>query len=385
MYSGVVFDDSSYAMAASTRTKAHASTTDSRTLLFNTHFNTASHTMDNVPEGGTYGKASFTRLGYSDRAGAAIDSGNLLNAGVIVRGRTFTDGLYATRASLSSGADLHTSVVDSRGFGLNTHFNTVNHTMDNVPEGGTYGKSSFTRLGYADRAGGTIDASNLVIAGHIVRARTLDDGLYMLRSGSTDGRILTANDPYFSDTSAYVSTAYQRGIHSLDNVVDGASYLKVFGVAAGLITQFSSARRLSCSLYQTVATGVPNNTWSNVGFNNEDFDPDNLHDNTTNNHLVSLPNQTLNGVFLVIGTVEWGANGVGYREAKITRHGASDTDWGSTRTTTFSNSGLGQIQLVVAILQASGLDTIRMQVFQNSGGLVNTVAAGTRMAVIHLW
>jgi hypothetical protein len=220
--------------------------------------------------------------------------------------------------------------------------------------------------------------------GNLYRARALDDALYGLRSGSTDGRTLTALDPYFSDTSQYVSSAYQRGYHTLDNISDGAVYANVLGVVANLITSSSSTRRLSASLYQTANTTVPNNTWTDVLFGGEDFDADGLH--SASNAEIVLPNYALPGVFLIIGIVEWSANGAGYREAKITRRsGVSHTDWGSTRIVTFSNSGLGATQLVVAILQASANDAIRMQVFQNSGVSVTTISTNTKLAMIHLW
>jgi hypothetical protein len=210
-----------------------------------------------------------------------------------------------------------------------------------------------------------------------------DPGRARQTSPSTDGRQIELNYNYYADTGQYASLAYQRTYHTFDNIGDGGSFVKVMGVVANLITSSSSTRRLSCSLYQTAAQTIPNNTPTDVTFGGEDFDDDNMHSGTS--AIIQLPSVTMPGVFLVVGTLEWAPSGVGYRELKIVRHGASDTNWGWSRTDNFSNSGLGAVQLVFAILQASSGDTIRMVTFQNSGGSTATVAAGTKLACIHLW
>lgn len=382
------FDDGNYAPRATDTVGQilHFGVVDSRSFALNTHFNTASHTMDNVPEGGTYGKASFTRLGYSDRAGSAIDSSNFVLGSSLVRSRGFTDTFYAAAASNTSGFGLHSSTTDSRGFGLNAHFNTSAHTMDNVPEGGTYGKSSFTRLGYADRAGNTIDSGNAIIAGHIIRSRTIDDGLYMLRSGSTDGRIITASDPYFSDTGNYVSSAYQRGTHSLDNIVDGASYLKVFGVAAGLVTPQSSQSHFLCRVYKTSNQSIPSGTITPVTWDVDHVDVANLHDTVTNNSRITINAAGGNGTWLIIANIVWAVSSLGYRRVQIFNNvygviGDVNNDGGE-------QTALGVMQQCCTLSIAVGTgDWFECRVSHNAGSALNIIGTvtGSWFAAIHLW
>ncbi|MFL5481132.1 MAG: Hint domain-containing protein [Gemmatimonadaceae bacterium] len=85
--------------------------------------------------------------------------------GHVKRGRPFDDGDYGGRSTTNDGLTSHSSHVDSRGYALNTHFNTSHHIFDDVPEGSTYkrttanektgGSRGFTQLhssGYLDGA-----------------------------------------------------------------------------------------------------------------------------------------------------------------------------------------------------------------------------------------
>lgn len=57
------------------------------------------------------------------------------SSGRIQRARTWSDGGWAVKASDTAGGTIDTSVGDSRGFPINTHFNTAHHTIDDAPDG----------------------------------------------------------------------------------------------------------------------------------------------------------------------------------------------------------------------------------------------------------
>jgi hypothetical protein len=169
--------------------------------------------------------------------------------------------------------------------------------------------------------------------------------------------------------------------------IDGLTYKRILNVVSGLITPASSTQRHSVSLFQTVAQSIGNNAWTDVTFtgSGEDFDPDNLHDPSVNPARITLPNDAGYGAWLVIASVEWAANATNYREIKITKHAASDSDWGFSRILGFSNTSLGPVQTAVALVIAGSNDYLRIQAWQNSGGALNTAIAGTRFVAIHLW
>jgi hypothetical protein len=334
---------------------------------------------------GTY-EVDFYEIVEADEDASNRTYQTVASTGNIYRTRAYDDANYALLASSSNGQTAHSGVLDSRSYAINTHFNTAAHTMDNVPEGGTYGKSSFTRLGYADRAGNTIDASNLLIAGHIVRARTIDDGLYMLRSGSTDGRIVTASDPYFSDTGNYVSSAYQRGTHSLDNIVDGASYLRVYGVSAGLVTPQSSQSHFLCRVYKVSNQAIPSATLTPVTWDVDHVDAANLHDPVTNNSRITINTAGGVGTWLVMANIFWAPSNLGYRRVQIYNNvygviGDVNNDGGT-------QSGLGVFQLCATLSIAVGAgDWFECRVAHNVGSALNVIGSvtGSWFAAIHLW
>jgi hypothetical protein len=152
IYRNRAWDDGGWGARTTNNTglQLHLSIVDSRAFALNTHFNTAQHTMDNVPEGASFGKASFTRLGFADRAGTAIDSGNAILAAALIRSRGYSDATFATRSSLSTGLDVHSSVADSRGALVNGMYRTAVDTADNVLNSATKRVIPFSVLRSSD-------------------------------------------------------------------------------------------------------------------------------------------------------------------------------------------------------------------------------------------
>lgn len=527
---GRVFDDSAYAVMGTTRTATHASVTDSRSLALNTHFNTASHTMDNVPEGGTYGKASFTRLGYSDRAGLAINSG-----GNLISSRVFDDGGLAVIGSARN--QIYTSVTDSRSYAINAHYNTSVHTIDNTTDGATrfaapvvnatsdspiytasagmsvrgntfsntsggawteqvytlqgyFGPcyvdclprtsgqyamiglntdpttdASYTSLDYAwytegsgtlyiyesgvligsygtwstttqltitydginvryfkdgnlmrtvtvSLAGtlsrfyldssyngvgagftnvrfGTLTMSSQNDNGYIYRTLPFHDGLFAVRGDELHGWS-THTSVFDARGSGYRLADDQNNVsQTMDNLNDGGIYSRVSGVVGNLITYNSVTRRYSAFIYATVAQTIGNNSWTDVLFDSEVSDQDNMHSTTSDTQSIYIPAGAPSGAFLVIGSVEWAPSATNYREIRILMN--TSTIVANNRLLGMSNSGLGHSHQVSGIGFFAGGTRVRLQAFQNTGGNLNTVGGSTAttmstwLAIIHLW
>lgn len=216
--------------------------------------------------------------------------------GNLKRGRLWDDSYYGVRAGTSDGARINTGTVYDQSSGQYTDnaFYRSTHTLTNTIDGGaryaaveggankTETRTSLnttnvdsiaatTARDYANRAGGALDSTNLLLAASLIRSRGFSDGLFGLRSGSADGRILTVNDPYFSDTSQYVSSAYQRNYHTLTNTTDGG------GRFAAPVANASSdlPALITTGTAMVVAgnsvSGGDNSSWSSQAYSREGY------------------------------------------------------------------------------------------------------------------
>jgi len=72
---------------------------------------------------------------------------------------------------------------------------------------------------------------------------------------------------------------------------------------------------VGCSLNKTAdQTGITNNVWTVISWNQEDFDTDGFHDNSTNNSRITIP-AGKNGKYLFVAIVGWSgtSNDIGLR------------------------------------------------------------------------
>ena len=118
---------------------------------------------------------------------------------------------------------------------------------------------------------------------------------------------------------------------------------------------------------KSAAQSTANNTYTVVTWNTENFDTNTFHDNATNNSRLTVPSGKA-GYYLVTGTMAFAGNATGYRRAFYTLNGvlAADvnTQW-AANTQVETASFAYVVNLAVA-------DYIEMQVYQSSGGSLNT-------------
>jgi hypothetical protein len=123
--------------------------------------------------------------------------------------------------------------------------------------------------------------------------------------------------------------------------------------------------------YQATAQAVANNTWVSVTLDTEQYDSDNGHSTTTNSsrYTVQVP-----GTYLIVGSIGMVASATANRAVRITVNG-SPIPGSFVKTGAPDASGSSGLVSVTTAVCAVG-DFIEVQVNQNSGGTLNTAAAG---------
>lgn len=127
------------------------------------------------------------------------------------------------------------------------------------------------------------------------------------------------------------------------------------------------AARATTNLTQS----IPNGSVTDVTLNTEAFDTANLHDNVTNNHVLTAP---VAGVYQITGNVRWAANATGTRFVDISATG------GGRIASVWANATAGgpeTDQSISATFALSAGGQVNLEVFQTSGGALNLVKNGT--------
>ena len=115
---------------------------------------------------------------------------------------------------------------------------------------------------------------------------------------------------------------------------------------------------------------IPNNSVADVTLNTEDFDTANLHDNVTNNHVLTAP---VAGVYQISGNVRWEANATGTRFLDISvGAGRIASVWANA-----TGGGEETDQSISATYALSAGAQVNLEVFQTSGVALNLVKNGT--------
>lgn len=393
----------------STGLSVHPLMVDSRSALVNTMFRTPTDTLDSIIDGGTYGKPTFTRLGYADRAGAAIDSGNVAVAAAIDFGRAYL-GKYSTNFARSSSdatqiatiinrvtntGHLDATIQDSRAATVNTMFRTPTDTLDSIIDGGTYGRSTYTRLGYADRAGSAIDSGNVVVAAGVdfARAYTGKHGGNIARDSVDATKInlvyqQLSNSGHAISTmqdsrAALINTLFRTSTDTLDSVLDGGTYLRPVGInASHLVTPSSTIGRGTYQAFnaggQTLTTGT---TPVQLTLDTAQFIFGTGVTRSGNQLIINDAIATA-GTWVCVAQVGFAANATGDRHVEIRRNGAV-----IGQATVKAATAATLVPPVVAFTQVALSDAFDVYVWENSGGNLAIVIGGgaTWFAMTHLW
>lgn len=124
---------------------------------------------------------------------------------------------------------------------------------------------------------------------------------------------------------------------------------------------------------RTTAQSIANGTWTTVTWPTENIDTGNMHSTVSNTDAVTI-NQA--GVYSVSVKGGFAANSTGVRGARLLLNGTLDANavQGATVLSLPNNIGPAATPLPTVYLQLAVNDVLRVQVYQNSGGALNTAA-----------
>jgi hypothetical protein len=151
----------------------------------------------------------------------------------------------------------------------------------------------------------------------------------------------------------------------------------------GFITNAEQPR---ASAFNSAAQSVPNNTWTALTLNSEDFDIGSLHSTAVNTSRMTIPTSG-DGLYLIIATGYFAGNATGVRGIRLTKNGSIAASF-----TLSQNAGAGSFVAVLntALLALVAGDFVEAQAFQDSGGALNVGSAVTRdqqnsLQIVKLW
>jgi hypothetical protein len=132
-------------------------------------------------------------------------------------------------------------------------------------------------------------------------------------------------------------------------------------------------------LVQTVAQSIPNGAFTSVTFDTEPIDSDAGHSTVTNTSRYTC---TVDGLYLVSGNYSCAANATGRRGAALALNGAQ-VDGSLTLAVTTATGSPGVPTPTVLIQLVAG-NYVELQVYQDSGGALNTSVATPNRCALHL-
>ena len=146
-----------------------------------------------------------------------------------------------------------------------------------------------------------------------------------------------------------------------------ATGLKYAGAASG-------GEDFGAKVQSSVNQSILNNAWTELDFEQEQYDTDTLHDNVTLNQRIQLPGSSAgDGRYICTGVVQFAANATGQRGLRINVNG------NSVQATTFVDAAAADTTRlnVSIVLDLEDNQFVVLEAFQNSGGALNSVADST--------
>lgn len=121
-----------------------------------------------------------------------------------------------------------------------------------------------------------------------------------------------------------------------------------------------------CSLSKSAAQSVANATWTAISWDQENYDTDAFHDNSTNNTRITIP-AGKGGKYLIASNLYNPSNASGSRLIKIQKNGV-DIAYGDWQR---ANSGHSTSTIFSQVLALAVADYIEVNLYQDSGGALN--------------
>jgi hypothetical protein len=187
---------------------------------------------------------------------------------------------------------------------------------------------------------------------------------------STGSNTLTIHSTSGSLTTKDEGSTLSTGVTILDFV--GAGVVASGAGATTTITIGGGGTFAGVRVNRSTTQSVNSGSVDAVQFDQEDFDTNAFHDNSTNNTRLTVPTG-LGGYYAMGGSVDWASNGAGERYFTIRVNGS--TEIAQSRIGANPSADTGQV--VSSLYALAQAEYIEFMVYQNTGGALN-VAANAR-------
>jgi hypothetical protein len=310
--------------------------------------------------------------------------------GHVLRGRTFSDGKFAPKASDAAGSIVDTSVTESGGKAINRLLGKTlagdPDTLDGTPEGTTYkrvhntavdtstSKIDFTKTGFLGKNGDNVgrSAADATVVSTVVQQLNSTGGHALTTMQESGGKAI----------NRLLGKALAADPDTLDSAPDGTTYKKIVSVVSGQITPPSSVGRNRCRLTKSGgAFAIGSGGTVALPWDNEIYDVGGLHDNVSNNTRIIIPSGGNTGAWLFMGQVSFAGSVAGSRrEVYIAKNGTPVAEFsgpGTTNGPTYPAWFLDDAP--------SPTDYYELLAFQDSGGNLNVNLSFQYFSAQHLW
>jgi hypothetical protein len=126
---------------------------------------------------------------------------------------------------------------------------------------------------------------------------------------------------------------------------------------------------IRCAAYTDAVQALANATDVAIALNQESFDTDSMHDNTTNNTRITF---TTAGTYVITSNLAYRANGNGYRKIAIRLNGSTILN----QLRFDADNGTDNLKMGSTIYTFDADDYIELIGYQNSGGSLDTLPDG---------
>jgi hypothetical protein len=123
-------------------------------------------------------------------------------------------------------------------------------------------------------------------------------------------------------------------------------------------------------VYHNANQSIANATLTILAFNSETEDTDSIHSTSTNTSRLTPPA----GVYAVWVNLTFAANATGIRWVLLKKNG---TDYWAQTLTPNAGSGVGASVSMTTVRRFNGTDYVEVEAYQDSGGALNVLTAGT--------
>jgi hypothetical protein len=135
----------------------------------------------------------------------------------------------------------------------------------------------------------------------------------------------------------------------------------------------TSGNFVGCRVYASSAQAIANATDTKVAFANESFDTDGFHSNVTNNTRITIP-AGLGGYYRVTFNIGFATSAIGRRIYGVAFNGGGDVSKGELT----PGTNIEPVGTITDTYSLAAADYIEVNVYQTSGGSLNTSGNSTR-------